>query len=419
MLTPTEERVLAAIDLEGLLAFLGELVAIPSITGNATAAQECVAAQMHRIGLDVETWALEIDALHRHPACSTEVDRTDGLGVVGRLGRSKPGRDLIFNGHVDVVPPGDASNWTYPPWQATVVDGNVYGRGVLDMKGGLCCGLFAAKAIRDAGVTLDGSVLLQSVIGEEDGGIGTLATLVQGYRADAAVIMEPTGLAIAPAQAGALNFRLTVAGHSAHACVREEGVSAIEAFWPIHQALLKLERTRNAGVEEPLFARYKTPYPLSIGIVQAGDWPSSVPELLVCEGRYGIALGEDLEAAQQQFEQVVVEVAAQHAWLRKHPPHVEWWGGQFAPAHIPVDDPIVETVAHAIQAATHKTAQLEGVTYGSDMRLLVNQGSIPTLLFGPGDIRRAHRPDECVPVSDLEACTRTLALTALRFCGHR
>lgn len=419
MLTATEKRVLAAIDMEGLLAFLRELVAIPSVTGNATAAQQKVAAHMQRIGLVVDTWSIDIEALEQHPSCSTEVERTEGLGVVGRLGMSNPGRNLIFNGHVDVVPPGDERNWTYPPWQATIADGNVYGRGALDMKGGLCCALFAAQAIHEAGVSLSGSLQIQSVIGEEDGGIGTLATLLRGHRADAAVIMEPTGLAIAPAQAGALNFRITVPGRAAHACVREEGESALEAFLPIHQALLDLEQARNASVDEPLFARYQTPYPLSVGIVKAGEWASSVPESLVCEGRYGIALGEELDVAQRQFEQAVAEAAAQHPWLRTNLPVVEWWGGQFAPAHIPVAHPLVETVASAFHATTSQTAHLEGVTYGSDMRLLVNEGGIPTVLFGPGDIRRAHRPDECVPLTELEACTRTLALAALRFCGHR
>ena len=108
---------------------------------------------------------------------------------------------------------------------------------------------------------------------------------------------------------------------------------------------------------------------------------------------------------------------ASDGWLREHPPTLEWWGGQFAPARTPSDHPVVALVADAFSDLTGAPAQLEGMTYGADMRLLVNEGNTPTVMFGPGDVRNAHRPDEFVPVADLEAVTRTLALAALRFCG--
>ena len=413
-----EQQVLKAIDLEGMLAFLSELVAIPSLTGSETEAQEHVAAQMKKCGLEVDLWELDFEALSRHPAYSVEVERKHGLGVVGLLGEAGDGRSLIFNGHVDVVPAGDESNWRYPPWQATLTEGRVYGRGALDMKGGLCCALFAAKAIREAGVRLKGQLMVESVIGEEDGGVGTLAAVRRGYQADGAVVVEPTELKVAPAQAGALNFRLTVPGLAAHGCVREEGVSAIEKFMPIYQALLVLEQEQNAAVQDPLYARYQTPYPLCIGTVQAGTWASSVAESLTCEGRYGIAVGQDIPTARRMLEETVVRAAQADPWLRQHPPTVEWWGGQFAPAAIPADHVLVKTVGDAFGVVTRQVARLEGMTYGADMRLLVNEGHTPTVLFGPGDVRNAHRPDEFVPVDELVVAVKSLALTALRFCGY-
>ena len=413
-----ERRVLDAIDADGLLACLRELVAIRSLDGQELAVQEHVAAQMRRLGLEVDVWELDFVALRQHPAFCWEVERERGLGVVGVLGEDRGGRSLIFNGHVDVVPAGDEANWRYPPWAGMIADGRVYGRGALDMKGGLCCALFAAKALRDAGVRLKGRLMIESVIGEEDGGVGMLAAVLRGYSADGAVIVEPTELCVAPAQAGALNFRLTVHGRSAHACVREEGVSAIEKFIPVHAALMELERERNAGVRDPLYARYALPYALCIGRVSAGNWPSSVAERLVCEGRYGVAIGEDLAEARRRFEAAVAQAAQADPWLREHPPIVEWWGGQFEPANVAVDHPIVTTVADAFSAATGAAPRLEGMTYGADMRLLVNVGHTPTVMFGPGDVRNAHRPDEFVPIADLVAVTRTLALTALRFCGY-
>ena len=97
---------------------------------------------------------------------------------------------------------------------------------------------------------------------------------------------------------------------------------------------------------------------------------------------------------------------------------LEWWGAQFHPAAIPADHPIVTTLADAHQDAAGQPPILRGMPYGADMRLLVNEGQTPTVLFGPGDVRRAHRPDEYVPIDHLEIVTKTLALTALRFCGY-
>ncbi|MGD8398565.1 MAG: ArgE/DapE family deacylase [Anaerolineae bacterium] len=415
---PLEQRVLAALDVDGLVDLLCELIAIPSLSGEETPIQERVAAEMARCGLDVDVWQLDFEALRRHPAYTTEIEREEALGVVGAIGDGRGGRSLCLNGHVDVVPAGDEASWSYPPWQGTVDAGRVYGRGAVDMKGGLCCALYAARAIHEAGVRLRGRLLVESVVGEEDGGVGTLGAILRGYRADGAVVVEPTELIVAPAQAGALDFRITVPGQAAHGCLREEGVSAIEKFIPLYEALMALERARNDAVDDPLFAGYRLPYALSVGKVDAGDWPSSVPDRLTLEGRYGVAVGEDLAAARRQLEETVARTAQRDAWLRDHPPRVEWWGGQFAPASIPPDHPLVGTMCGAYHDASGRRARVAGMTYGADMRLLVNEGDTPTVLFGPGDVRQAHRPDEFVPVSDLVAAARTLALAALRYCGY-
>jgi len=416
--TPTERNVLAALDTDSMLAFLSELVAIPSLADAESPAQERMAAEMRASGLDTDVWEIDFANLQRDPAFSWEVERARGLGVVGSIGNdSHDGRSLILNGHIDVVPAGDSANWSFDPWQATIHNGRMYGRGALDMKGGLVCALWAARAIAQAGVTLKGRLHIQSVIGEEDGGCGTLASIHRGYRADAAIIPEPTRMAIAPAQAGAHNVRISVPGLSAHGCYREEGVSAIEKYYVVQQALLALEADRNQRMRHPLFAGYRLPYPLSIGTVRAGNWPSSVAEELIAEGRYGIGIGEDSQAARRELEDAVARAAAQDPWLRDHPPQVTWWGGTFEPAECPTDHPIVSLLAHSHQAFA-PAPPLEGMPYGADMRLLVHQAGIPTVMYGPGDVRLAHKPDEYVPVADLIHVARTLALTALRFIGH-
>ena len=415
MLSPEEADVIAAIHRDSMLADLAELIAIESLGGHETPAQEWMAARMRAMGLDVDVWDIDFPALEKHPAFSMEVPRRHGLGVVGTLGTGE-GPTLVLNGHVDVVPVGDISQWTAPPFAATVRDGRVLGRGACDMKGGIAAALAALRALMATRTRLRGRVALHSVIAEEDGGAGTLATILRGHRGDGALSMEPTELMLAPAHAGALSFRIRVPGLSAHGCVREEGVSAIETFRPIHDALLALEAERNGRLRQPLFDRYRLPYALSIGRITAGDWPSSVPDLLVCEGRYGIAPGEDAAQAQLELERAVAHAAASHPFLQLHPATVEWWGGQFMPAITPSHAPVVVTTSGAISDVTGAPPRVEGMTYGADMRLLVNEGRIPTVLFGPGNVRHAHRPDEFVPIDDLLTVARVLAVTAIRFC---
>lgn len=416
MTSPLEQRVLDAINIDDLLATLCQMVAFPSLGAHETPIQNFVAAFLRDIGMQVDVWQLDFAALSQHPAYSIEIERAEGLGVVGKMGASS-GPSLILNGHVDVVPAGELANWHYPPWQGTVTEDRVYGRGALDMKGGLCCAMYAAKAIRDAGLTLKGSLLIESVIGEEEGGVGALATVLRGYKADAAIIMEPTELMIAPAQAGALNFRITVPGLAAHGALRAEGVSAIEKFIPLYQAIMRFEESRTAAANNPLFAAYPIPYPIAIGTINGGSWASTVAEKVTFEGRFGIAVGEDTTTARRAFEQIVAQAAQSDPWLTEHPPTVEWWGGQFESASIPVDHPIVSTVTAAYHDISGAQPIIRGMPYGADMRLLVNNGGTPTLMFGPGDIRKAHQPDEYVPIADLVATVQTLALTALRFCG--
>jgi acetylornithine deacetylase len=168
-------------------------------------------------------------------------------------------------------------------------------------------------------------------------------------------------------------------------------------------------------LQQRLFQRYQLPFALSIGRVSAGDWPSSVPDMLVAEGRYGIAPGENPESAQREFEAAVTSASSRYSHLRDHPPVIEWWGGQFMPAITPIDSAIVTTTTDAIANVTGAPPRIEGMTYGADMRLLVNEARIPTVLFGPGDVRRAHRPDEFVPIEDLLVVARVIALVALRF----
>jgi len=163
--------------------------------------------------------------------------------------------------------------------------------------------------------------------------------------------------------------------------------------------------------------RWKLPYALSIGTVRCGDWASSVPDLLLAEGRLGVALDETPVDARQAFEAAVAEACRADAWLRDHPVEVEWWGGQFASGRLPASSDLLERVQAAHLTSRPDPPAVWGAPYGSDLRLLAGLGGIPTLHYGPGDASLAHAPDECVPVDEVVTTARTLALLALDYAG--
>jgi len=400
-------------------ARLAALVAVPSISGTDPEheIQALLAADLAAAGLETDHWRLPLDELLAAPDFpGVEVHRDEAWGLVGRLPGTGDGATLMLNGHIDVVPVGDPAAWTTPdPFSGRVVDGELHGRGSCDMKAGVVAALAAVSALRRAGVPLRGDVLLACVPGEEDGGLGTYATLRRGWTADACVVPEPTSLDLVTANAGALTFRLTVPGRATHASRRSDGVSAIEKLVPVLAALGRLESDRNRDVDA-LMARWTLAYPLSIGKVQAGDWASSVPDLLIAEGRLGVALDEPVEDARAALDHAVAEVSAEDPWLRDHPVTVQWWGGQFASGRLPADSDLADRMSAAHTAVATGTPSRWGAPYGSDLRLLVGAG-IPTLHYGPGDAVLAHAPDERVPLTEVHTAARALALLALDVCG--
>jgi acetylornithine deacetylase len=398
-----------------MAAQLLELLAVPSITGAdaESALQHRLADQLRELDLDVDLWSMDLPAMRAHADFpGTEAPRGEAWGLVG----SSPATDgptLILQGHVDVVPPGDRSKWAGDPFVPRVVGDEVHGRGACDMKGGLVAILGAVAALRASRAPLRGRLAVHCVVSEEDGGLGAFGTLHRGHTGDACIIAEPTGGTLISANAGALTFRIEVPGLATHGSTRYAGVSAIDAFLPIHRELVELERRRNT-VDEPLMADWPVPYPISIGTVRAGDWASTVPDLLVAEGRLGVRLGEDPAQARRSLEEAVAAASASDAWLREHPPSVSWPGGQFASGRLPAGDPLRDLVADAY-AAANQTVRLRerGAPYGSDLRLYSAAG-IPTLQYGPGDVRLAHSPREMVPWSEVIAVARTLIVATLR-----
>ncbi|MGC0375748.1 ArgE/DapE family deacylase [Streptomyces sp. SAI-229] len=421
MLTDEEAAALAAVDEEALGRTLLELVSVPSVTGSSAESelQHQLAGRLEWLGMEVDLWSLDLPALRAEPDFpGTEAPREEAWGLVGTTPDGGDGPTLILNGHVDVVPPGDPAAWDGDPFVPRVTGDLVHGRGACDMKAGLAAHLAALAAIRSAGIRLRGRVAAHFVVGEEDGGLGAYATLRRGHRGDACVIAEPTAGTLITANAGALTFRIAVPGRAAHGSSREQGVSAVDAYLPLHRALAALETGRNRD-PDPLLAEYPIPYGLSVGTVRAGDWASSVPGLLVAEGRFGVRLGEEPADARAEFERCVAEACAADPWLRDHPAVVSWPGGQFASGRLPEGHVLADVTGSAYADATGRPRpRRRGATYGSDLRHYTGAG-IPTLQYGPGDITVAHSDREHVSLRETVEAARTLVLTVLRTVGTK
>mgnify|MGYP001308250563 CR=1 FL=1 len=400
------------------VALLQSLVRVPSVTNNEGPVQEVVAAAFAERGLEVDTWeatAEEIAPYVDHVGQQTVFEgRTNVAGI--RRG-SGGGRSILLNAHADTVENGDPATWTQDPLGGEVVGDLLYGRGSCDMHGGLVSYLAAFDALDALGIRLAGDATVLSTVGEEDGGLGALSSILRGYRADATLITEPTRLALVTAQGGSLVFRLTIQGKSAHAAVRDEGVSALEKFVPIFQDLLAFEMERNATLQHPLYAPIANKIPINIGVVRTGVWASTVPESLVAEGRVGLIPGEDVDEFKRQVVARIMGVANADPWLRQHPPAIEWFGGQFTPAETPADAPIAQAVLRAHEAVTGSLPPVEAVTYGADMRLFTLIGGMPCVMYGAGDVTVAHHADEHISILDLLTASKTIACLLVEWCG--
>lgn len=411
-------HVIDGVDGPGLVGAVERLVGLPSLGGTDAELdiQDVVARDWAGLDLDVTTWDIDVAALAAQPDFpGMEVARSSARGVIARIPGTGEGPTLLLLGHTDVVPPGDLGAWSSDPFRPEIRGDRLIGRGACDMKAGTASITYAARALLASGTRLQGDVILAAVSGEEDGGLGTYALLHQGIAADACVIPEPTSLDLVPANGGALTFRLRIHGRATHASRRTEGVSAVDKLLPVLEELKRLEARRNESVD-PLMQRWPIAYPLSIGTVHCGDWASTVPDLLVAEGRLGVALGETPAQARADLEAALAHLCDQDPWFAEHPVEVEWWGGQFASGRTDPDHPVVRDLGDVAAGILGTRPDLYAAPYGSDLRLLVGAG-IPTVHFGPGESAAAHAPGEWVDLRETVACAQILAAYAMRFCG--
>jgi len=386
---------------EDLRGFVEELVAFETTDGNEADAQAFVAGVLSGLGFDVYEFEADADVLAAHPSFPDDARDIDVAGrpVVGgvlEFGDPEAGRTLLLNGHVDVVP-AEPERWETPPFEPSWDGDRLVGRGAADMKSGLGVCVFAARALADDPGDLDGRIVVESVVGEEAGGIGAAASALGDpypFERDAAIITEPTELAPVVATEGSLMKRLELAGRSAHAATPWRGESVLPHFERIREAFADLERDRHDRITHPLYEDYPTRWPVVFGRVDAGNWASSVPDTLTAEVRIGVAPGETVAEVEAEFADALADVVADSEWLSAQAPQFERFGVQFEPSELDIDEPIVESVRAALAVADRDSTPV-GVTYGADARHYIDAG-IPTVLFGPGSIEQAHFPDESI-----------------------
>ena len=399
------------------IEFLQRLVRIASTQGNEIEVQKNVARFLTDLGLEVDIWDLDGKRLKTHPYFYSNRETFENSpNVVGVLKGIGGGKSIILNGHVDVVPEGDHEQWDENPYSGKIADGKLYGRGATDMKGGNASLMIALDAIKSLGIRLKGNVIFQSVVEEESGGAGTLDTILKGYKADAAIIPEPTNMKIFPKQQGSKWFRLIVTGRTAHGGTRYHGVSAIDKTFIVTEHVKELERIRNERITDPLYDNISIPVPINIGTIKGGDWPSSVPDIVALEGRIGIAPNETMEEVQAEMKQWMERIAEKDDWFKDHPVGVEWFGARWVPGEIETGHPLMNSLISNFKEVVGKEPIIEAAPWGTDGGLLSQVGDTPSVVFGPGITNLAHFSNEAIEVERIFETAKIIAATIVDWC---
>ncbi len=392
---------------------LSRLIEIPSVAGG----EGPVAEYLHELladGADVcefvpVTEAIKADPDYSSPLKGLKYGDRPNLRVV-RQGAGG-GKSVIFNTHMDVVPP---SRQHEQPFAARLVDGNIYGRGACDAKGQIAMLCLLLMALDELEMPLAGDVEVHFVIEEEVGGNGTVAMVRQEPRADACIVLEPTGFRIHPQIRGAVWFEVSVYGRAGHSgapggtvSALYKAIDAIEIFKSYHKRILAESRGHY-----PLFDQFENPMPLTIGQLEAGDFPSQAPQTAVFKGVLGLLPDRSKEQVMDEMRQALRTEGDE--WLAEH------FEIDFTYRH---DASIIEPdhkLVQALQRAANgqgMAGEVSAMTASCDAWMYNNQLGIPTVVFGPGELGVAHSNQEYIVVADLLTGVGILLDFVRSWCG--
>jgi acetylornithine deacetylase len=320
--------------------------------------------------------------------------------VVARLGPADTPA-LMLNGHLDVV---GVDGMTHEPFAAEVRGNRIYGRGSADMKGGLAA--ICAAALEGVGSGAKRQIVVTAVVDEEYESLGMRALLASGVSADAAIITEPTRLAICPAHRGFAWFDVSLRGRAAHGSRYDIGVDAITHAGLVLAELDQLEGTRDSGSRHPLLGRGS----LHASKIHGGVGMSTYPEACDLAIERRTLPGESTEKAMAEIVDACARVKARHA---NFDAKVTLTTAQL-PSEVPPDAPIVRRLRRALERE-NVPVKIEGFSAWTDAALL-NEAGIPAICFGPGDISMAHAAEEFVPVEEIGLATRVLTRVVHEWC---
>ncbi len=338
----------------------------------------------------------------------------DDWGFSVHLNDAKPGRPnvvarigpddapaLMLNGHLDVV---GVEGMSHEPFGAELRDGRIYGRGSADMKGGIAAMCAAAAAVS---ADSNAQIIVAAVVDEEYESLGLRALLASGITAEAAIVTEPTRLAICPAHRGFAWIDVSLTGRAAHGSRYDLGVDAITHAGLLLAELDALEQTRPEGPAHPLLGRPS----LHASTISGGVGMSTYPERCDLALERRTLPGESADTALREISEACERVRARRPDFAAE---VRLRTAQ-RPSDVPVDAPIVKRLRSALEAE-RVPVRLEGLSAWTDAALL-NEAGIPAVCFGPGDISLAHAAEEFVPVVEIEQCARVLARMARDWCN--
>lgn len=304
------------------LDFLLELARHPSARGQEQSAQGFIARELGGLGYEVDSWQIDVADISGLPGFSPVIGDYDN--AVGTLrSRSKRGRSLILNGHIDVVPTGPLDMWERAPFDSHIDGDWMGGRGAGDMKAGLASNLFAIEALKHLGRHPAADEFFESVVEEDCTGNGALARLQRGYRADPALIPEPLAEKLVSSQVGVIWMQVRLKGLPTHVAYAGSGANAIEAAIPLFEALHLLEGRMNAQeCRHHNYAGLSHALNLNIGKIEGGDWASSVLAWCVFDVRMGAFSGQNLDDVRHMIEGAIFDAARNHPFLASNRPEV-------------------------------------------------------------------------------------------------
>jgi acetylornithine deacetylase len=417
----TRTQIIAAVDerRDEVVNFLKNLIQYDSVTGNEGDIQTFIADTLRHMKLEVDVFEPDPEVLRDYPGfLEPERAFTGRPNVVGLWRGSGSGRSLLLNGHVDTVPIEPLEKWEFNPLAGSNQEGKISGRGASDMKGGLAAMTMAVAILQRLNLHPQGDVILEYTVDEERTGLGTLACVHRGYKADAGICCETSDLEVMPACIGRMWFSVHLNGKPAGIAARWDGVSAIDKGMKIVEAVYDLEQMRIDNLTHPLYPNNRGALPCAITMFHSGTFPSITPEEALLKGSMGLMPYEDPVEVENQLKAQIQHIADADPWMRNNPPVVSTEGGYVAAgAEISTDHPIVNTVQKAFSFITGHDPVISGRMGAADTRFLIHHGNTPTVIFGPGVTAQMHAVNEFVPAENLLMATKVIALAIHSWCN--